>query len=89
MCEMVEQSEAIRKDNDSQNGLHQHISAMENGGSLPDQNESVLAVAHELAIAGDELTRRFSANNKKNDNLWDDVKLYAFIIAFRLMFGLI
>lgn len=72
-------------------GLHQHLLAMQENGHSPavQQNESILAVAQELANAGDELTQRFSKNDTKQDTVWQTVKLYAFIVTFRLIFGLV
>ena len=70
-------------------GIHQHFAANGQDGHSPTQNGSLLAVAHELAMAGDELTRRFSVNETKKDTIWDNVKRYAIIATFRLLFGLV
>ena len=92
---MEEQSEVTNESATSQQHpeLHQHLLAIaleENGHfSVAQQNESILAVAQELALAGDELTRRFSKNDTKPDTIWQNVKLYAFSATFRLIFGLV
>lgn len=88
MCKMEGGSHRGTKNGtlEQQNGLNQQFPG---GEFLEDQNESILAVAHELALAGDELTRRFSKNDKKEDTLWHNVKRYAFIVTFRALFGLV
>ena len=92
MCKMEERPELS---NGNGGTLHQHFAlhqfpVIEQDGNFPEwHNESILAVANELAHAGDELTRRFSKNETKQDTLWENVKRYAFIVTFRLVFGLV
>ena len=67
--------------------LNHHFYAMEENGIFPaNENENILAVVGaELAEAGDELTRRYSRHERRRDVVWDNIKLYAFIVTFRLM----
>lgn len=90
MCKMEERSELAndRETSQQHSELHQHF-LEENGHFSLQQNESILAVAQELAMAGDDLTRRFSKNDTREDTVWKNVKIYAFIVTFRLMLGLV
>lgn len=55
-----------------------------------EENNAVLSMGYELALAGDELTRRFSEQNEVDEEgLWDNVRRFAFIMAFRLIFALV
>ena len=60
MCRMEERS-GLLNDEALHDGIHQQFPVNEQAGNFPaHENGSVLiAVAHELAMAGDELTRRF------------------------------
>ena len=71
--------------------LNHHFYAMEENVIFPaNENENILAVvAAELAEVGDELTRRYSRHERQRDVVWDNVKLYAFIVTFRLMLRLV
>ena len=87
----MEERSRLLNDKALHDGIHQQFPVIEQGGNFPaHENGSVLmAVAHELAMAGDELTRRSSVNETKNDMIWDNVKRYAIIATFRLLFGLV
>ena len=93
MCKMEERPELPKNEEVQlqQNALQHHVHPMEENGIFPAfQNETILAgVAGELAQAGDELNRRFSQNLTRRDTFWDNAKRYAFIVTFRLMFGLV
>jgi hypothetical protein len=79
MYNMNEESRQTKDEEALQNGVHQQITGTENG--------NVLLVAHELAMAGDELTKQFSKKEVEQDTVWDNVKRYALIVTFRLLFG--
>ena len=91
MCKMEERSQLANDGESSQehSALHQHFLEENGHFSSVQQNESILAVAQELAMAGDDLTRRFSKNDRREDTVWKNVKIYAFIVTFRLMLGLV
>ena len=78
---MDEQSRLTKDEGTVQNDIHKHIPGK--------QSENVLLVAHELAKAGDELSKRFSKVKVKQDTVWENVKRYALIVTFRLLFGIV
>lgn len=55
------------------------------------EHEVVLSLGQELALAGDELGRKFSKPTRQDEGLqfWSNVKRYAVIMTFRLIFGFI
>lgn len=73
-----------------ENALQMHLHE-EHGDFPPEQNGSLLAVAQELAQMGDELTERYSRirNETNQATLWDNVKHHAFVVALRVIFGLV
>ena len=81
MFKMDEQSRLTKDEGTVQNDIHKHIPGK--------QSENVLLVAHELAKAGDELSKRFSKVKVKQDTVWENVKRYALIVTFRLLFGIV
>ena len=96
MCKMEESSEVSSPEmqafeNVSPNGLPNHFdhSVEENGLANDDEHyQSVVALAHELAHAGDELVRRFSTtNNARDETPWDRVWQYAVVLAIRVLLG--
>ena len=59
---------------------------------VPDnEHEVVLSLGQELAMAGDELGRKFCKPTGQDEGLqfWDNMKRYVVIVTFRLIFGLI